>query len=76
MVTLSIAEHVARQALMAKAANRTLAALSVDHKKKTLEAMADALEHASKELLFHNLHKEVANACLCNFIASTKGPTT
>src|SRR6185437_1780613 len=49
-----IAEEVARQAVRARAAGRALALLSPDQKKSALEAMADALAAASKDILFHN----------------------
>src|ERR1041385_8734005 len=54
MTTISMAEQVARQALRAKAASRSVAELSADQKKKVLEAMAAALEQAESDILFHN----------------------
>src|SRR5438132_1701103 len=54
MPLTSIAENVARQALLAKRAGRALAALSTDQKDKALNAMAAALESNAKEILFHN----------------------
>jgi len=48
------AEAVARQAVLAKAASRRLAALSSQEKSKALNAMADALAAAEKDILFHN----------------------
>jgi glutamate-5-semialdehyde dehydrogenase len=54
MTTISMAEQVARQALMAKAASRALAELTADQKKQALEAMAAALEKAESDILFHN----------------------
>jgi glutamate-5-semialdehyde dehydrogenase len=49
-----MAEQVARQALRAKAASRSVAELTPDQKKKSLEAMATALEQAENDILFHN----------------------
>lgn len=49
-----VAERVARQALLAKAASRRLLVLSPDEKAKALQSMAAALSAASKDILFHN----------------------
>jgi glutamate-5-semialdehyde dehydrogenase len=49
-----MAEHVARQALRAKSASRTLTTLTSEQKKRALEAIAAALEQAGSDLLFHN----------------------
>jgi glutamate-5-semialdehyde dehydrogenase len=50
----TVAEQVARQAVIAKAASRPLAEWPAAEKTRALQAMADALETASKDLLFHN----------------------
>jgi glutamate-5-semialdehyde dehydrogenase len=47
-------EQVARQAFLAKAASRRLALLSSDDKKRVLLEIADALEAAVPDILFHN----------------------
>src|SRR6266478_5146434 len=54
MPTISLTQQVARQALLAKAVSRALAAFSSEQKQKALEAMAAALEQASNDILFHN----------------------
>lgn len=50
----SIKESVARQALLAKAACPTLAALTAQQKKDVLKSMAEALAASSKDIVFHN----------------------
>src|SRR5262245_20936869 len=54
MATLSTAENVTRQALLAKNASRVLATLASEGKKRLLESMAAALEAAESDILFHN----------------------
>src|SRR5437660_439213 len=49
-----VQENVARQALLAKAAAPSLAALSSRQKTEVLGAMADAITAASTEIVFHN----------------------
>src|SRR5258707_157288 len=51
---MSLTEQVVRQALLAKAASRALAVLAPDQKTNLLKSMADALEQASSDILFHN----------------------
>lgn len=48
------AEAVARQALLAKAASRTLGLLPSAQKAAVLESMAQALESAAADIVFHN----------------------
>jgi glutamate-5-semialdehyde dehydrogenase len=54
MATISMADHVARQALLAKAASRVLAGLTGAQKKKALESMSASLETAAADIVFHN----------------------
>ncbi len=54
MTTLSMSEQVTRQAAVAKASSRALAVLSKEQKKKVLLALAEAIEKAQNDILFHN----------------------
>src|SRR5882724_1429413 len=54
MPTMSLTQQVARQALLAKAASRSLATLTSEQKKQALDAVGAALEQASSDILFHN----------------------
>src|SRR5690349_9193056 len=54
MSTVSTSEQIARQALLAKIASRTLAVFSSDRKNKALRAMAAAIDGAADDILFHN----------------------
>jgi glutamate-5-semialdehyde dehydrogenase len=54
MTLNTVAENVARQALLAKAASRILATLSAPEKTRILLSMAEALEAATEDILFHN----------------------
>ncbi len=54
MAISSVSDIVARQAAAAKAASRTLAGLLPAEKSRLLNAMAEALEAASSDIVFHN----------------------
>src|SRR5687767_12589213 len=54
MVVSSLTETIARQALKAKAASRTLSELSAEQKTQALEAMAAGIESELSDILFHN----------------------
>jgi glutamate-5-semialdehyde dehydrogenase len=54
MNTASVSESIAKQALLAKAASRRLAALTPEEKSACLNAMAQALEAAASDIVFHN----------------------
>src|SRR5258708_5208387 len=54
MTVTTPAEHVARQAYLAKAASRRLALLSSEEKKRILQEIARALETDAQDILFRN----------------------
>jgi glutamate-5-semialdehyde dehydrogenase len=54
MPSVSSSEQVARQALLAKIASRSMATLASDAKKRILESMAGAIDRAADDILFHN----------------------
>jgi glutamate-5-semialdehyde dehydrogenase len=54
MSSVQVRDGIMRQAALAKQASRLVAQLTADKKKRILKAMADSIESAAADIVFHN----------------------